>query len=177
MVDFYHLVCASSSQHHAPLFQAFEGKLPKLQWAEKMISAFNLAKEVLARASMLVHPHADAPTAITVDASRVAVGAALEQLVNVSWQPLAFFSRQLRPPERKNSTLDRELLAGMSKVRPRFRFHWPTASVIKSIIIYNTLQTRGTDLFVSVCSTVDDMKLPWDKVIGIITDGAPAMAG
>nr|XP_057931891.1 general transcription factor II-I repeat domain-containing protein 2 [Doryrhamphus excisus] len=38
-------------------------------------------------------------------------------------------------------------------------------------------QTRGTDLFVSVCSTVDDMKLQWNKVTGIITDGAPAMAG
>ena len=38
-------------------------------------------------------------------------------------------------------------------------------------------QTRGTDLLVSVCSAVDDMKLPWDKVSGIITDGAPSMAG
>ena len=38
-------------------------------------------------------------------------------------------------------------------------------------------QTRGTDLFVYVCSAVDDMKLPWNKVTGIITDGAPAMAG
>ncbi|CAM1292725.1 Uncharacterised protein r2_g183 [Pycnogonum litorale] len=38
-------------------------------------------------------------------------------------------------------------------------------------------QTRGTDLFVSVCEAVDDMKLPWSKVSGIITDGAPAMAG
>ncbi|KAF7243378.1 General transcription factor II-I repeat domain-containing protein 2 [Varanus komodoensis] len=38
-------------------------------------------------------------------------------------------------------------------------------------------QTRGTDLFVSVCSAIDDMKPPWNKVTGIITDGAPAMAG
>lgn len=37
--------------------------------------------------------------------------------------------------------------------------------------------TRGTDLFVSVCAAVDDMKLQWNKVTGIITDGAPAMAG
>lgn len=32
-------------------------------------------------------------------------------------------------------------------------------------------QTRGTDLFASVCSAVDDMKLPWSKVSRIITDG------
>ena len=80
-----------------PLFQALVGKPKKVQWAKKMISAFNLAKEVLSRATMLAHPHADAPTAITVDVSGVAVGAALEQLVNGLWQPLAFFSRQLRP--------------------------------------------------------------------------------
>ncbi|GAA6087534.1 general transcription factor II-I repeat domain-containing protein 2-like [Tachysurus ichikawai] len=40
-----------------------------------------------------------------------------------------------------------------------------------------TDQTRGTDLFASVCSAVDDMKLSWNKVTGIITDGAPALAG
>lgn len=38
-------------------------------------------------------------------------------------------------------------------------------------------QTRGTDLFISVCEAVDVMKLPWSKVSGIITDGAPSMAG
>ena len=83
-----------------PIFQALMGKPKKLQWDEKMISAFNLTKEALDRATMLAHPHADTPTAITVDASGVAVGAALEQLVNGSWQPLAFFSRQLRSPEK-----------------------------------------------------------------------------
>lgn len=38
-------------------------------------------------------------------------------------------------------------------------------------------QTRGVDLFDSVCSTVDEMKLPWSKVSRIVTDGASAMAG
>lgn len=31
--------------------------------------------------------------------------------------------------------------------------------------------------FISVCEVVDDLKLPWSKVSGIITDGAPATAG
>ncbi|KAF4087849.1 hypothetical protein AMELA_G00076080 [Ameiurus melas] len=38
-------------------------------------------------------------------------------------------------------------------------------------------QTRGTDVFVSLCSAVDDLKLPWNKFTGITTEGAPAMAG
>ncbi|XP_061641106.1 general transcription factor II-I repeat domain-containing protein 2-like [Phyllopteryx taeniolatus] len=38
-------------------------------------------------------------------------------------------------------------------------------------------QTRGKDLFASVCSAVHDTKLKWNKITGIITDGAPAMVG
>lgn len=38
-------------------------------------------------------------------------------------------------------------------------------------------QTRGKDLFDSVCSAVDDIKLQWNRITGIITDGAPAMVG
>ena len=38
-------------------------------------------------------------------------------------------------------------------------------------------QTRGVDLFDSLSSAVDGMKLPWSKVSAIVTDGAPAMAG
>ena len=104
-----------------PLFLALVGKPKTLQWNEKMISAFNLTKEALARTTMLAHPHADAPTSITVDASGVAVGAALEQLVNGSWQPLAFFSRQLRTPEQKYNTFDCELLSLYLAVR-HFRY-------------------------------------------------------
>lgn len=37
------------------------------------------------------------------------------------------------------------------------------------------VQTRGGDLFDSM--TLDDMKLPWSKVSGIVNDGAPAMDG
>ena len=37
-------------------------------------------------------------------------------------------------------------------------------------------QAREADLFYNVCSAVDNMKLPWSKVSGIITDGTPAMA-
>ena len=59
---------------------------------------------------MLAHPSATAPIAITSDASDYAVGAVYEQWVGGAWQPLAFFSRQLRPNERQYSTFDRELL-------------------------------------------------------------------
>jgi cleavage and polyadenylation specificity factor subunit 1 len=39
------------------------------------------------------------------------MGTVLQQRVNNSWQPLAFFSRKLSPAHQKYSTYDRELLA------------------------------------------------------------------
>ena len=86
-----------------------------------MLTAFEQAKAVLAKATMLVHPRTDAFTAVTVDASTLAIGAVLEQFVRTSWQPLAFFSCQLRPPERKYSAFDRELLALHLAIR-HFRY-------------------------------------------------------
>ena len=66
---------------------------------------------------MLTHLCVDIPTALTVDASDVAVGAVLEQQVGNAWRPLAFFSRQLIPSQQKYSALDRELLALYLAVR------------------------------------------------------------
>ncbi|KAM4694222.1 general transcription factor II-I repeat domain-containing protein 2-like [Discoglossus pictus] len=40
-----------------------------------------------------------------------------------------------------------------------------------------TDQTRGKYLFVSVCSAIDDIRLPWNKVTGILADGAPSTVG
>ena len=60
---------------------------------------------------MLVHPTVDSETALTVDASGLDIGGVLEQLIGGMWEPLAFFSKQLRAPEQKYSSFDRELLA------------------------------------------------------------------
>ncbi|XP_055487621.1 uncharacterized protein LOC129694894 [Leucoraja erinacea] len=65
----------------------------------------------LANATMLEHPRASAQTALTADASDVALGAVLEQREGSRWVPLAFFSRRLQAPEVKYGAFDRELLA------------------------------------------------------------------
>ena len=82
-----------------------------LVWTSELDTVFRQSKEALAKATMLVHPDHESPTSLTVDASDVAVVAVLEQLIDGVWKPLAFFSRQLHPPECKYSAFDRELLA------------------------------------------------------------------
>ena len=111
MVNFYHRFIPAAANVMQPLYRILAGKPKSLAWDDESTLAFDRAKQALADAAMLVHPRSDAPTAVTVDASGLAVGAVLEQLVDGGWQPLAFFSRALRPPEQKYSAFDRELLA------------------------------------------------------------------
>lgn len=123
MVNFYHRFIPSSAKLMQPLFAALKGKSKNnhLEWTDNMSKAFVDTKSALAKATMLSHPCHNAPTALTVDASDVALGGVLEQLQNRTWHPIAFFSRQLRSPERKYSTFDRELLAMYLAIR-HFRY-------------------------------------------------------
>ena len=86
-----------------------------------MKQSFQHAKSSLSDATMLPHPITNDPIAITIDASYIGLGATLEQYVNNNWQPLAFYSRQLRDAERKYSTYERELLAIYLTIR-HFRY-------------------------------------------------------
>ena len=56
---------------------------------------------------MLVHPTVDSETALTVDASDLAIGGVLEQRIDGMWKPLALFSKQLRAPEQQYSAFAR----------------------------------------------------------------------
>lgn len=127
MVNFYHRFIPNASGLMRPLFRAIDDPRPRkrstrrLIWTDFMVSAFNSTKSALAKATMLVHPVFDADTTLTVDASDIAVGGVLEQKVNNAWQPLAFFSKQLRKPEQRYSAFDRELLALYLAIR-HFRY-------------------------------------------------------
>ena len=123
MLNFYHWFIPHAAQTLQPLHQALTGKpRPKtLCWSDDMDKGFVSAKEALANATMLHHPVQGAPTALTTDASDTALGAVLEQKIGTVWKPLAFFSRQLRKPERNYATFDRELLGIFLAIR-HFRY-------------------------------------------------------
>ena len=113
MINFYCRFIPSAAKIMSPLFSALSGKAngKPLVWTDGMLTAFNEAKTALAEAALLTHPRKDTPTALVTDASDEAVGAVLQQHIHGEWLPLAFFSKQMRPPERKYSAFDKELLA------------------------------------------------------------------
>ena len=123
MVNFYHRFLPHAAQLMQPLYEALKGKAARhaVIWTEERNRAFGDAQAALAKATMLAHPAPKVPISITSDALDYAVGAVHEQWVKGAWQPLAFFSRQLRPNERIYSTFDRELLGLYLAVR-HFRF-------------------------------------------------------
>ena len=112
MINFYHRFISHAASLLLPLHCALQKSTPRqvLSWTTEMDNAFTSIKAALSEATMLSHPEPEAHISLTSDASEQAVGAVLEQYVQGVWQPLAFFSKRLRPPEKKYSTFDRELL-------------------------------------------------------------------
>ena len=58
----------------------------ELKWDENAESAFSKSKQILAKATLLVHPDPMAQLNITCDAGDVAVGGVLQQYLNGMWQ-------------------------------------------------------------------------------------------
>lgn len=67
--------------------------------------------------TLLFHPLPDAPLSIMTDASNIAIGAVVQQLVDNHWQPVSYFSTKLSSAESRYSTFDRELLAIYTSIR------------------------------------------------------------
>ncbi|KRY47193.1 Retrovirus-related Pol polyprotein from transposon opus [Trichinella britovi] len=83
----------------------------KITLTHDQLQAFNAAKDALANATMLHHPHPTEEYALMVDASDHAIGAVLQQPAKNSWRPLAFFSKRLTATQKRYSAFGRELLA------------------------------------------------------------------
>ena len=111
LINFYRRFICGAASILAPLVNASASKARDVTWTDDMHRSFEQARTALANVARLAYPIPGAPIALTTDASNVAVGATLEQWTRNAWQPLAFFSKKLRPPEVKYSAFDRELLA------------------------------------------------------------------
>ena len=125
MVKYYHRFIPQCAAKLTPLNNlltaANEGHTrlsPKsnfdLKWDQNAESAFSESKQILANATLLVHPDPMAQINITFIC---AVGGVLQQYLNGMWQPLSFFSKKLNPAGTRYSAFDRELLAVYATIK------------------------------------------------------------
>ena len=101
--------CADLLSPLSDLFRNRKKKNEQISLNDIQLKAFNEVKQKLASTSLLAHPVPDAQFSLVVDASGTAVGAVLQQHHHQQLQPLAYFSRQLKPAEQRYSTFGREL--------------------------------------------------------------------
>ncbi|BHF62815.1 hypothetical protein SprV_0200580100 [Sparganum proliferum] len=92
MVNFYRRFLPNCADFMLPLTNLLSGPKGPLELRGHALSAFERIKTSLADAILLTHPAPEAPLSLMVDASTVAVGAVLQQHINDSTRPLAFFS-------------------------------------------------------------------------------------
>lgn len=117
MINYYKRFIPKSAAHLFHLYEALKSKPKHLEWTKGCDASFSAIKEALAQATMLCHPRHDAQLAITADASKIAIGAVLEQRGSQGWEPLGFFSAKLQPNQREWPPFDRELLAAFKAIR------------------------------------------------------------
>ncbi|BHF60579.1 hypothetical protein SprV_0100354400 [Sparganum proliferum] len=111
MVNFYRRFLPNCADLMLPFTNLLSGPKGPLEVRGHALTAFERIKTSLANATLFTHPAPEAPLYLMVDASTVAVGAVLQQHINDSTRPLAFFSKKLLPAETRYSTFGRELLA------------------------------------------------------------------
>ena len=116
MVNFYRKFLPGAARVLVSLTDTLKGPGKSLTWSPVLDFAFTKAKDFLSSVLELVHPHPDAPISLSVDASNTHLGAVLQQLMDGSWAPLAFYSKKLLDSEMKYSAFDRELLAVYSSL-------------------------------------------------------------
>jgi hypothetical protein len=88
-----------------------------ITWTMELLKVFVACKASLTHATILAHPDPTAPLALITDASKSVMGAILQQRIDNTWQPLAFFSRKLNTAQQKYSAYHREILAVYEAVR------------------------------------------------------------
>ena len=108
MLNFHRKFLQGAAGVLVTLTDALKGPGKFLNWSPALDSAFHCAKDLLASIPELVNPHPGAQFSLAVDASDSYVGSVLQQLLESSWAPLAFFSKKLSDAELKYSNCSRQ---------------------------------------------------------------------
>ena len=91
-------------------------KNASFKWTEECQEAFAKLKEHLSQSPVLVHPDSSSEFILDTDASHLAIGAVLSQMVDGKEHPVAYFSRTLNQPEQQYCVTRKELLAVVQSI-------------------------------------------------------------
>lgn len=94
-----------------PMTSKLRGKNKNFEIDAEYEKAFETLKTIMTSDTLLAYPNYDEPFILTTDASNVAIGAVLSQIVDGSEKPIAYLSRTLSKAEENYSATSKELLA------------------------------------------------------------------
>lgn len=125
IINFYRRSLKNAAAHQAILTDYLKDSRRRdkrlVNWTPEAETAFENCKNELLNTTILSHPASTVPLILTTDASDIAVGASLEQIVDGVIRPIAFFSKKLDVTQKNYSTYDRELL-GIYLAIKHFRY-------------------------------------------------------
>ena len=112
----------------------------RVEWTEEMLDAFHHLREALCCHCVLTVPCMSDTFQLHTDASGVGVGAVLNVIREGEEHPVAFYSRQLKGPERRHSATELEALAVVSATEHFAHFLYGTRSLLSSKTINRRLR-------------------------------------
>ena len=109
LCSFYRKFIRWFSEIAAPLTDLTKKNKPWV-WGDQEEKAFNGLKRAMVTAPVLQLPDFEREFTVTTDASRVSVGAILQQDFGSGLQPICYESKKLNPTETRYGAYERELL-------------------------------------------------------------------
>ena len=88
-----------------------------IKWTEECQTSFDILKNTLTIAPVLVYPNPSEPYILDSDSSSVAIGSALYQIADGKERVIAYFSKALSKPERNYCITRKEVLAVVRSVK------------------------------------------------------------
>ena len=111
LASYYRRFIKDFSKISSPLYELLKKDIP-YEWIEQRQQAFQLLKEKLISAPLLMYPDFTKPFCLYTDASYTALGAVIEQLGDDGLKhPIAYASRTTSSAERKYSSTELECAA------------------------------------------------------------------